>query len=367
MNPIILDKFRGCLLGGAVGDALGYPIMNLDFNEICDKYGDEGIQEYELDEKGKARISDNTQLAIFTANGLLIGKTRANRTGAAKPDVNIVCEAYKDWVKTQESDNTNEKHITWLYNIDNLHRRRISSEVSLKAFKGEMGTADKPVNLGKDFSAIVRVAPVGLYFKYDVVQTEEIDKFAADVAASSHGYDAAYISAAALAHIINKITYTEMNVREAVKDAINTIQRMYGYKPHVEGVIESLKLAKALAKGERSDREAVSEIGTGDSADEVLAAAVYFSIKYEQDFEKAIHAAVNHDGKSGAVGAVTGYILGACLGARAIPEKYLEKLELRHIIQMIAEDLHQDCPNADYSDNFNWIWEEKYGEACYII
>ena len=101
--------------------------------------------------------------------------------------------------------------------------------------------------------------------------------------------------------------------------------------------------------------------------DEVLAAAIYFSLKYEEDFEKAIHAAVNNDGKSGAIASVTGNILGAYLGARAIPEKYLEKLELRHIIQIIAEDLHEDCPNTNYFDNFNWIWEEKYGEACYII
>ena len=105
----------------------------------------------------------------------------------------------------------------------------------------------------------------------------------------------------------------------------------------------------------------------GNSADEVLAAAIYFSLKYEEDFEKAIHAAVNNDGKSGAIASVTGNILGAYLGARAIPEKYLEKLELRHIIQIIAEDLHEDCPNTNYFDNFNWIWEEKYGEACYII
>ena len=30
-------------------------------------------------------------------------------------------------------------------------------------------------------------------------------------------------------------------------------------------------------------------------------------------------------------------------------------------------DLHEDCPNTNYFDNFNWIWDEKYGEACYII
>lgn len=179
-----------------------------------------------------------------------------------------------------------------------------------------------------DFGAITRIAPVGLYFKEENMQIEEIDVFAANVAASTHGYDAAYISAAILAHIINKVTYTEMTLKEAVSDAMNTVKRLCGYKPHVESVMEGLSRAVSLAGDDIDDKEAVSEIGIGNSADEVLAAAIYFSLKYEEDFEKAIHAAVNNDGKSGAIASVTGNILGAYLGARAIPEKYLEKLEI---------------------------------------
>ena len=83
--------------------------------------------------------------------------------------------------------------------------------------------------------------------------------------------------------------------------------------------------------------------------------------------KKAIHAAVDDDGKSGAIASVTGNILGAYLGARAIPEKYLEKLELRHIIQIIAEDLHEDCPNTNYFDNFNWIWEENMAKPVILF
>ena len=367
MNPIILDKVRGCMLGGAVGDALGYPVMNLNIDDIRKEHGENGISEYLLDENGKAGISDITQLSLFTANGILAGKTKACKIGTEGPDVATVCQAYKDWVKTQESDNTNESHTTWLYNIENLHSRRHSLESGIDIFKGDFGSVEKPEKLGMDFGAITRIAPVGLYFKEENMQIEEIDVFAANVAASTHGYDAAYISAAILAHIINKVTYTEMTLKEAVSDAMNTVKRLCGYKPHVESVMEGLSIAVSLAGDDIDDKEAVSEIGIGNSADEVLAAAIYFSLKYEEDFEKAIHAAVNNDGKSGAIASVTGNILGAYLGARAIPEKYLEKLELRHIIQIIAEDLHEDCPNTNYFDNFNWIWEEKYGEACYII
>ena len=74
MNPIILDKVRGCMLGGAVGDALGYPVMNLNIDDIRKEHGENGISEYLLDENGKAGISDITQLSLFTANGILSGK-----------------------------------------------------------------------------------------------------------------------------------------------------------------------------------------------------------------------------------------------------------------------------------------------------
>ena len=72
MNPIILDKVRGCMLGGAVGDALGYPVMNLNIDDIRKEHGENGISEYLLDENGKAGISDITQLSLFTANKTFI-------------------------------------------------------------------------------------------------------------------------------------------------------------------------------------------------------------------------------------------------------------------------------------------------------
>ena len=43
------DKCRGSLVGGAVGDALGYPVEFIDsFNEIRTKYGENGLTEYDI-------------------------------------------------------------------------------------------------------------------------------------------------------------------------------------------------------------------------------------------------------------------------------------------------------------------------------
>ena len=64
------DKFKGCLLGGASGDALGYPVEFLKYEQIQSLYGRDGIQIYSLTDN-TALISDNTQMTLYTANGIL--------------------------------------------------------------------------------------------------------------------------------------------------------------------------------------------------------------------------------------------------------------------------------------------------------
>ena len=61
-----LDKFRGCLLAGAAGDALGYEVEFMPEEEIFRRFGEAGITEYRL-RGGVAEISDDTQMTLFTA------------------------------------------------------------------------------------------------------------------------------------------------------------------------------------------------------------------------------------------------------------------------------------------------------------
>ncbi|HOO62194.1 MAG TPA: ADP-ribosylglycohydrolase family protein, partial [Bacillota bacterium] len=70
-----LSKYRGCLIGGAVGDALGYAVEFDTVAEIQRNYGECGITQYEK-VNGEALISDDTQMTLFTANGILLGITR---------------------------------------------------------------------------------------------------------------------------------------------------------------------------------------------------------------------------------------------------------------------------------------------------
>lgn len=100
-----LDKIRGALIGGAIGDALGYPVEFMTLDRITGKYGELGITAYELDRaSGKALISDDTQMTLFTANGILFGETRGRMRGIGASPHDYVAMAYQDWLTTQYAD-----------------------------------------------------------------------------------------------------------------------------------------------------------------------------------------------------------------------------------------------------------------------
>ena len=119
-------------------------------------------------------------------------------------------------------------------------------------------------------------------------------------------------------------------------------------------------LAVALARQDVDDRDAIRRLGEGWVGEEALAIAVYCALKHSDSFEDAIIASVNHSGDSDSTGAVTGNILGTALGYRAIPDHYLEKLELRDIIEEVAQDLYEDCKMSEYGDYRDPVWESKY-------
>lgn len=96
------SKYRGCLLGGAIGDALGYSVEFLTRKEILHRFGPEGITQYALTD-GVALISDDTQMTLFTANGLLRETTRLRFYGGLADYTDAIGNCYRDWYKTQRS------------------------------------------------------------------------------------------------------------------------------------------------------------------------------------------------------------------------------------------------------------------------
>ncbi len=324
------NKIKGCLLGGAIGDALGYPVEFTSYRDIVSKYGKNGIENFEL-HNGVALISDDTQMTIFTAEGLINGYCNKDLS------IKYVYRVYLDWLKTQgyevryeEADNNKCMRLS---DEEELNHRRAPGNTCLSALlSGKMGTVKTPINTSKGCGGVMRVAPIGLFLEKFDNNLDRVTTFAAEAAAITHGHELGYIPAAAFARII-ALLYRGQGIKYAVDNTVDAINRLFSNARHLKEFNKIINLAVDLSSKNINDVEAINKIGQGWVGEEALAIAVYCSLKYPDDFTKAVCAAVNHDGDSDSTGAITGNIMGTLLGESAIPEKYLENLELYELIQ----------------------------------
>lgn len=364
-----LDKFRGCLIGGAVGDALGYPVEFLTESLLHERFGQAGISSYVLTD-GAARISDDTQMSLFTANGLLYGTTRGCTRGIMGPYPSYLATAYKEWYKTQVSSGpvTSKFNCSWLLNVPELYADRAPGDTCMAVLReGCTGTPEDPINFSKGCGGVMRVAPIGLYF--GKVHALTADMLGADAAALTHGHEMGYIPAAMLVHMIRLVSHSrDITLKDAVLDARAAMEILFSGRKHLPGFLRLIDRAVALSEKDGDDLAAIHALGRGWCGDEALAIAVYCALKYSRDFERAVTVSVNHCGDSDSTGAITGNLLGAYLGLAGIPRKYLEHLELRDVILELAEDLYHDCPirgSGDPGDPGQVLWYKKYVSVTY--
>lgn len=364
-----LDKIRGCLFGGAVGDALGYPVEFYDERTIFDIYGDGGIQEFKLCNNGKALISDDTQMTLFTANGLLNEETFRCLRGSAANPWQYVADAYQDWLTTQNFDfdeiekaNKDKKFVSWLCNVPELYDRRAPGGTCLSAlsnFRHRYDYVRAKVNNSKGCGGVMRVAPVALK---ECKSIEELDKEAAQIAAITHGHSLGYMTASVLVHIINRIIFGDKKstLKQIVIEARDTVYKLFADDKHIGELTSIIDRAIELSENNNSDLENIHMLGEGWVAEETLAIAIYCSLKYKNDFSRGIIAVVNHKGDSDSTGAVTGNILGALLGYESIEDKWKQNLELSDVIIEIADDICHGCQMSEHNSYCDEEWLRKY-------
>ena len=364
-----LDKYRGCLIGGAIGDALGYAVEFKKIEEIQEIYGENGITQYKLTDR-KALISDETQMTLFTAVGLLVGKTRQQINDTSQEYTSYLATSYSEWLYTQQEEELqdNKTYYTWLCNVPELYSRRAPENTSIVSiYSGEIGTTEEPINNSNSYGGVVRVAPIGLCFDSDELALKEIDTIGANSAAITHGHGLGYIPAEALVHIIHLISHGyEMTLLDSIMDMKQKIYTRHKSNQHIkikdlEYFIMLIDRAIDLSDRDIEDTEAIQMLGRGLVAEETLAIAIYCSLKYHNNFEKGIIAAANHTGATDSTASVTGNILGAYLGYEKIPYKFKDKLEIEEVIMEVANDLY----NSGQRDYIDKKWEDKYIYATY--
>ena len=336
------DHFIACLIAGAVGDALGASIEFMTLDQIRRTHGESGLTGYAPIYGQTGAITDDTQMMLFTAEGLILSRIRQEYPGEDGM-IRCIYHALLRWLTTQQPDRQNgliHSHGTCaivegvLTGYAALFSRRAPGNTCLSALaSGVMGTPEHPVNDSKGCGGVMRIAPVGLAF----TDPEKAFDTGCRSAAITHGHPTGYLASGTLAALISLII-----TGHSLTDAVNAAIRILKQQKNAKETLNAITAAVETTRSRVPSPETVETLGEGWIAEEALGIGLYCALAHENDMAKALLLSVNHSGDSDSTGTITGNILGALHGRSAIPPHWIDDLELSNLIEETAMDLYDE-------------------------
>ena len=310
------DRVLGCLLGGAVGDALGYGVEFSSLRTIRKRFGPAGIQEPVLSPAGAVVVSDDTQMTLFTAEGLIESVASGgpfDQSGA----LDAVRLSTLNWYAMQMGRRASGPLCEFPVLGENRAR---GTTCESGCALGATGTPEKPINHSKTCGGVMRVAPVGLWLGRSDEETFEL---AARCAAQTHGHPSGYLSAGAMASIVRNLV-GGLGLRACAERSIDIACKW----PGADHTIASIEHACEMAGRDMADQvTAVSRLGEGWVGEEALAIGLYSAL-VATDFADAVRIAANHGGDSDSTASIAGQIYGGWKGLSGIPHAWVRRLDV---------------------------------------
>ena len=346
---------RGCLLGLAVGDAMGHAVDGKSWQEIQEDYGPGGLLGYDL-VNDSAAGSAHTQVAAFVTNGLLLGITRG------KPELYLryINLSLREWARAQYYPRDPEKSYCWVAKISQMRGRKCKDSRMLEALRIDTpGTMEKPTNRASTPGGLPGAVAVGLACSSKGMDRDLAVQLGAQAVALTHGNVETYLCGGVIAETIASILDDpkkplQSQFVSAIDKMVNRLGGQYSQAEETGNFLR--RVIHAAQQPVEDPREVMEKLGC-ETAAQCLAGAMYAALVWQEDFDSAMILSVNHSGCSAVVASITGAILGARMGAEALPEFYLECLEPAPILEELAADLNIGSPTAGLFDD---DWDQKY-------
>ncbi|MEU2429187.1 ADP-ribosylglycohydrolase family protein [Streptomyces sp. NPDC007861] len=339
---------RGMLIGLALGETLG----NARGAVPAD---------------GPLRAGVCTQLACFTAEGLIRASVRMDHRGIGHPP-SVLWHAYCRWAALQgiEADRMRERWTMgldrpwptgWLAEVPALAERRGSAPATVAALtRIEQGTLTEPATPSRGWHALGRTLPVAAVPAWCSGATVR------ETAALTHG-DPAAQSAAAHAALLARHCPTGDGVHDAFATALSEL-RPFDPKATAD---ELDRLTTALRHGadRPGDAAALAHFAPDRTAPSALLGGLYAAASFPErgQVDAALRFASGApDG--GAVACVTGALLGAAHGVEALPVHLVSRHELSWVLDTLARDLvvqFADSPcGSEWTEGWDPNWWNRY-------
>jgi ADP-ribosyl-[dinitrogen reductase] hydrolase len=304
------------LIGGALGDAFGYPVAFDSLEAIRKRHGAAGLREPEF-RLDRLLVSDETQLTLFTLEGMTRAMQSPNQS-----EHDLLAQirlSYLDWLESQGLGSGDGNHATRLLKHAVLHAQRTPCKTCIQALRaGGGGSPERPINDSRESGGIMRVAPVALMPEMNM---ERAFRVGARAAALTHGHPASYLPAGILAAAVyglleGKPLQTAMiHAGDQARAMPNHDQTLKNLRDAIDASI--MPYTGNLPGNLGKDRDSGAALAIG-----------FYAASRSQDFREVMALAANHDGDSDAAASVAGQLFGALHGIESLPHSWVRCLDV---------------------------------------
>jgi poly(ADP-ribose) glycohydrolase ARH3 len=302
LGNVALDlksKFLGCLVGSALGDAIG---------ELAFRHPDKISLEAAIHRAGILRYTDDTAMALGLAESLaergILDQEHLGRTFHK----NFLKEPWRGYASGPPT----------IFQTVEAHGFPYG-EVARRLFGGAGSFGN---------GAAMRVAPLALFFH----DSRELYDLAAASAQVTHthplGQDGAAVQACAVAQAC-QIDPQEPFPRSAFLKNLISCARTAEMQA-------KLRLVEEMLSGGAPAADAAQALGRSVAVDESLPFALFAFLAHPHSYVDCLSGAIMHGGDRDTLGAMAGAASGAYLGMEKIPAPWREKLENSEMIQQAA-------------------------------
>lgn len=316
------ERATGCIVGLAVGDALGYPHEFRRVAQVQAELGPDGITDFvALQDPRFSRpfiigklhppgtFTDDTQMSLALAEALIEAPT-----GDVERLMPVIARHF----------------VAWYFSADNNRSPGQATGTGCQALRSGTPWREAGVADSKGCGANMRVAPIGLFYE----DLDLVAQVARAQAVLTHRHDAAIAGAAAAALLV------ALALRDTPPAQMHAeVMRRCGGRSadfdavfgRVPAVIDADPARVLVARGATP-----VALGEGWVAEEAVAAAFYCFWRFPDDYRAAVLLAANTDGDSDSLACIAGGISGARLGIASIPDRWVTGVEDAQRLQDIA-------------------------------
>jgi len=321
MEEIIKDKFRGVLVGSAVGDSLGMCVEELTKEEVNKYYGDKVRFLLKPHPKSPAcfqergETSSEFQIVKLITEALIEKKI---------PDLKHIVDKFLKFAEDEKSHNYLDSHLIYALN-------------SIKnGFDIERG--------GSSIEGALQSIPLGMYY---YLRPQLASEVAISIVSLTYKNEVVLDVASLIAVIISSLIRDEFELEDEYKQFF-TYLRDYS---SINDTKNYLNLVEKLLDENVSYEDAIFQIGNGSYALESFSLALFIFLKSPRNTEEVIINGANSYGEFGgdtdAIGLLAGAFAGAYNGESSIPPYLKLKLKEYNEIINLADKLYNIVPHTD--------------------